>query len=60
MFGFTKHQKIEPNQVILDYNPDTKRVWLIRSCELTNNQVIDALNEAARCMGNKARKRRKK
>lgn len=60
MFGFTKRQKIEPNQVILDYNPDTKRVWLIRSCELTNNQVIDALNEAVRCMSSKARKRRKK
>lgn len=60
MFGFTKRQKIEPNQVILDYNPDTKRVWLIHSCELTNNQVIDALNEAVRCMGSNARKRRKK
>ena len=61
MFGlFKRKQVIERNQIVVDYNPDTKRTLMIRTNGLTNQEVIYALKDAARCMGCKIRKRRKK
>lgn len=62
MFGFLKRKyiKIEPNQIIIDYNPDGKRVLMIRTNGLTNNETIEALQDAVRCMGGKVKRRKRK
>lgn len=62
MFRFLKRRytKIRDNQIIVDYDPDVKRVLMIRTNGLTNNETIEALQDAVRCMGGKVKRRRRK
>lgn len=62
MFGIfgKKYIKIRDNQIIVDYDPAVKRVLMIRTNGLTNNQTIDALQDAVRCMGGKVKRRKRR
>ena len=61
MFGFFKRKPVvDQNQIVVDYDPTSKHVLLIRTNGLTNNEVIDGLKDAVRCMGGKVKKRRRK
>lgn len=62
MFRFLRRRyaKIRDNQIIVDYDTDVKRVLMIRTNGLTNNETIEALQDAVRCMGGKVKRRRRK
>ena len=62
MFRFLKRRytKIRDNQIIVDYDTDVKRVLMIRTNGLTNNETIEALQDAVRCMGGKVKRRKRK